>query len=150
MGAPFVSAAGPSVVVADDHVPMRRLLRAELVARGFDVRGEAGSAAVAVAAVREHRPQLCTLDLQMPGGGLAALREIAMAMPSTACVVVTAQPEDEVVLAAVRAGALGVLPKTMSMDGIAAALRGVLRGEAALTRAGMGRVIRDLAQRVAG
>lgn len=92
------------------------------------------SAPTAVAAALEHRPDVCLLDLNMPGSGLLAAAEITQSLPGTAVVMLTASRDDEDLFAALRAGASGYLPKDMDPDRIAASLRGVLAGEAALPR----------------
>jgi DNA-binding NarL/FixJ family response regulator len=72
--------------------------------------------------------------MQIPGGGVAAARAISTRAPGTDVVMLTAADNEEDVLAAIRAGASGCLPRTMSPKRLAAALRGVLAGEAAIPR----------------
>jgi DNA-binding NarL/FixJ family response regulator len=71
--------AAVRVLIVDDHAPFRALARMLLVADGFDVVGEAGDGAAALAAVRALRPDVVLLDVQMPGidgfGVAAALAE---------------------------------------------------------------------------
>jgi two-component system chemotaxis response regulator CheB len=86
-------ATSPSlrVVVADDSRFMRRLLADALGARGFDVVALACDGDEALAAVREHRPDVLTLDLAMPGlDGIGVLRVLREQGPSTPVVVVSA------------------------------------------------------------
>ena len=64
------------VVVADDHVPTRASLRRTLEAGGFDVCGEAASAASCVEQVRQTLPDLALVDVRMPGNGLRAATDI--------------------------------------------------------------------------
>ena len=120
------------VVVADDHAPTRETVREALEADGCQVLAEAGSASAALAAAREHQPDVCLLDINMPGSGLLAAADITQALPGTAVVMLTASRDDEDLFAALRAGASGYLFKDMDPDRIAPALRGVLAGEAAL------------------
>ena len=122
------------VVVADDHAPTREMVREALESGGCDVVAEAGSASAALAAAREHRPDVCLLDINMPGSGLLAAADITQALPGTAVVMLTASREDEDLFTALRAGASGYLMKDMDPEEIAPALRGVLAGEAALPR----------------
>jgi two-component system chemotaxis response regulator CheB len=76
--APTPSSAA-RVVVADDSGFMRRLLRQALESAGLNVVGEAADGDEALALCREHRPEVLSLDLAMPGrdgiGVLTALRE---------------------------------------------------------------------------
>jgi len=122
------------VVVADDHVPTREMVREALEAGGCEVVAEAGSASAALAAAREHQPDVCLLDIAMPGSGLLAAADITQALPGTAVVMLTASRDDEDLFTALRAGASGYLIKDMDPDRIARSLRGVLAGEAALPR----------------
>lgn len=129
------------VVLADDHVPTRAGVRAALVADGFDVCAEAGDAAAAIDAAVRLRPDLCVLDVQMPGGGIAAAGEITSRAPEVAVVMLTVSQDDDDLLRALRAGARGFLHKEMDPDRLGAALRGVLAGEAAIPRRLVNRLV---------
>jgi two-component system, NarL family, nitrate/nitrite response regulator NarL len=120
------------VVIADDHAPTREVVREALEAGGCSVVAEAGTAPAAVDAALEHRPEVCLLDIHMPGSGLLAAADITQTLPGTAVVMLTASRDDEDLFAALRAGASGYLLKDMDPDRIAPSLRGVLAGEAAL------------------
>ncbi|MFC3689796.1 response regulator [Aquipuribacter hungaricus] len=122
------------VVVADDHAPTRETVREALEAGGCEVVAEAGSASGALAAAAEHRPDVCLLDISMPGSGLLAAADITQALPGVVVVMLTASTDDDDLFAALRAGASGYLVKDMDPDRIAPALRGVMAGEAALPR----------------
>jgi len=139
-----VSAAAPRVVIADDHQAIRLGVRMSLMRGGFDVVAEAVDRDSAIAAAREEQPDVCLLDIRMPGGGIEAAAAIAEASPATAVVMLTVSNATEDVLAALRAGAVGYLPKDLRPDSLPAALCGVLRGEAALPRALVGRVLAQL------
>ena len=100
-----------SVVLADDHPIFREgLVRTIAEDAGFDVVGEAGTAAEAVALVERHSPALAVLDISMPGGGIAAAAEIARRFPATRIVMLTVSENDHDVLAAMKAGASPVPP----------------------------------------
>jgi two-component system nitrate/nitrite response regulator NarL len=137
------------VVLADDHAPTRAGVRLALEETEFTVVAEAATAADAVAAALQHRPDVCLLDIYMPGGGIEAAREIGQALPATALVMLTASDSDDDLFAALRAGATGYLPKTTSADRLGRALRGVLAGEAALPRNLTARLIEEFRQRPA-
>jgi DNA-binding NarL/FixJ family response regulator len=139
-----VSAAAPRVVIADDHQAIRLGVRMSLMRGGFAVVAEAVDRDGAVAAARREQPDVCLLDIRMPGGGIEAAATIAEASPATAIVMLTVSNATEDVLASLRAGAVGYLPKDLSPDRLPAALCGVLRGEAALPRALVGRVLAQL------
>ncbi len=135
------AASAPTVVIADDHPAIRLGVRMSLMRGGFRVVAEAGDCAGAVSAVLRERPDLCLLDVRMPGGGIEAARTLAHDAPATSVVMLTVSENTDDLLAALRAGAVGYLPKDTHPDRLPAALCGVLRGEAALPRALVGRVL---------
>jgi two-component system, NarL family, nitrate/nitrite response regulator NarL len=131
------------VLLADDHVPMRSGVRTALEERGFSVVAEAGDAVAAVSAALDKRPDVCLLDLYMPGNGIVAARRIKAALPLCMVVMLTVSDADTDLFDALRAGADGYLIKTIAADRLADALRGALRGEAALPRRLTSRVLRE-------
>jgi DNA-binding NarL/FixJ family response regulator len=133
-----------TVVVADDHAPTRAGVRVSLDVEGFEVVGEASSARTAVALAEQTSPDVCLLDVHMPGGGVAAARQILALLPSCTIVMLTYSRDDEDLFESLRAGARGYLLKDMDPGRLGAALRGVLSGEAALPRALVSRVIEEL------
>jgi DNA-binding NarL/FixJ family response regulator len=133
--------SAPTVVIADDHPAMRLGVRMALMRGGFDVVAEVADAESAVSAVRRERPDVCMLDVRMPGGGIEAASRVAEVSPATSVVMLTVSNSTDDVLAALRAGAVGYLPKDTSPDRLPAALCGVLKGEAALPRALVGVVL---------
>lgn len=133
-----------TVLVADDHAPTRVGVRASLDSDGFEVVGEAASARAAVTLAERTSPDVCLLDVHMPGSGVAAARQIGALLPSCAIVMLTYSRDDEDLFDSLRAGARGYLLKDMDPDRIGPALRGVLSGEAAVPRALVARVIEEL------
>jgi DNA-binding NarL/FixJ family response regulator len=131
----------PSVVIADDHPAMRLGVRMALIRGGFRVVAEVADAEGAVRAAAREQPDVCLLDVYMPGGGIEAARRISELTQKTSVVMLTVCDSAEQVLAALRAGAVGYLPKDTSPDSLPAALCGVLKGEAALPRALVGVVL---------
>jgi DNA-binding NarL/FixJ family response regulator len=124
----------PTIVVADDHPTIRLGVRMALMRGGFDVVAEAANCDGAVGAVLREGPDVCLLDICMPGGGIEAAEELAEAAPSTSVVMLTVSDSADDLLAALRAGAVGYLLKDTHPDRLPAALSGVLKGEAALPR----------------
>jgi DNA-binding NarL/FixJ family response regulator len=133
--------------VADDHPPLRASVRRALEQHGFEICFEAANAADSVAAAERERPDVCVLDVQMPGNGIAAAAQIAARLPETAIVMLTVSDSDEDLFAALRAGAQGYLLKDMDPDRLPLALEGVLAGEAALPRALVARVLDEFRTR---
>lgn len=120
------------LVIADDH-PVYRDGLAQLLSAigGFDVVGVAADGIEAVDLVTSLSPDVVVMDIRMPNlDGIEATRRITSASPNTAVVVLSMFEEDELVFAAVRAGARGYLLKDADDDQIAAVLRGIARGEA--------------------
>jgi DNA-binding NarL/FixJ family response regulator len=133
--------------VADDHPALRASVRRALEEHGFDVCVEAANAADSVAAAERERPDVCVLDVHMPGDGIAAAAEIAARFPEIAVVMLTVSDSDDHLFAALRAGAQGYLLKDMDPDRLPLALEGVLAGEAALPRALVARVLDEFQAR---
>jgi DNA-binding NarL/FixJ family response regulator len=130
------------VLVADDHPPTRDDIRRALTAEpGFVICAEVSDAAAAVhSAVIEH-PDVCLLDVRMPGGGVGAAWEIRARLPDAKIVMLTVSDDDADLFSALRAGADGYLLKTMNLERLPHALRGVVRGEAAMPRPLMSRAL---------
>jgi DNA-binding NarL/FixJ family response regulator len=131
------------VLVADDHPPTRAGVRAALEAAGFEVCCEAADAESAVAGVLRERPDVCLLDIHMPGNGIAAAGAIRKRLPETAVVMLTVSSEDDDLFDALRAGASGYLLKDIDPGRLPHALQGVLDGEAALPRTLVARVLEE-------
>jgi DNA-binding NarL/FixJ family response regulator len=91
-----------------------------------------------------ERPDICLLDISMPGDGIAAAARICAALPDTSVVMLTVADDDAHLFDALRAGAIGYLLKDIDPEHLSRALHGVLVGEAALPRALVTRVIDQL------
>jgi DNA-binding NarL/FixJ family response regulator len=133
----------PRVLIADDHPPTRAGVRAALE-RDFEICGEAASASEAIELALGELPDICLLDVHMPGSGVAAAAEISSKLPTTAVVMLTISQHDDDLFAALGAGAVGYLLKGIDPARLPLALRGVLEGEAAVPRLLVARVIAEL------
>jgi two-component system, NarL family, response regulator NreC len=102
-------AEGPiDVIIADDHAVVRDGIRTvlEREADEFRVVAEAADVPSTIRLVREHKPDLLTLDLAMPGGSsLAALPSCFIAHPTLAVAILTMREDPEYARQALRAGA---------------------------------------------
>jgi DNA-binding NarL/FixJ family response regulator len=139
-----------SVVLADDQDLIRSGLRVMLDGSG-DVRvvDEVGDGLAAVAAVRLHHPDVVVMDIRMPGvDGIEATRRIAAdpTTASTAVLVLTTYDADELVFAALRAGAAGFLLKSASPEEFAEAVRTVAEGEGIVATAVTRRLVEEFAR----
>jgi DNA-binding NarL/FixJ family response regulator len=136
------------VLVADDHPPTRAGVRAALEQQGtFTVCAEAPDGDGAVEAARRERPDVCLLDIHMPGDGIRAAETISRELPDTAVVMLTVSRADEDLFDALRAGASGYLLKDIDPARLPHALQGVLDGEAALPRRLVALLIEEFRER---
>lgn len=121
------------IVIVDDHVLVRQGIRAFLETHAdLAIVGEAGDSAAATALCAAQRPQVALVDLVMPGGGIAATRDIRAASPATQVVLLTSFEDAQQIVAAVRAGAISCLLKDIDADSLADAIRRSAAGEAVL------------------
>lgn len=131
------------VLIADDHAPTRDDVRRALTDAGMDVCAEAADAPHAVQQALETEPDICLLDIRMPGGGVAAAWEIAARLPTTKIVMLTVSDEDTNLFAALRAGAVGYLLKDMDLQILPRALHDAVEGRAAIPRALVSRMVKQ-------
>ena len=139
------------VVIADDQQLVRAGFRVLLDAEdGVEVVAEAGDGAAALAAVREHRPDVVLMDIRMPGvDGLEATRSITADPELTAVkvLILTTFELDEYVFDALRAGAAGFLVKHTEPAELVRAVRVVAAGEALLSPSVTRRLIAEFTAR---
>jgi DNA-binding NarL/FixJ family response regulator len=132
---PEESAAEPvSVIVADDQSAVREGLVLLLgTLPGIAVAGEAADGDAAVNLVATVHPQVALMDLNMPGcDGVAATRRITAEHPGTRVVVLTTYADDESIIGALQAGALGYLTKDATRAEIGRAVLAAAAGQAVL------------------
>ena len=121
------------LVIVDDHVLVRQGIRAFLETHtDLAIVGEAEDATSATAVCAEHRPDVALVDLVMPGGGIAATRDIRAASPGTQIVLLTSFDDAQQIVAAIQAGAISCLLKDVDADSLADAVRKAAQGEAVL------------------
>ncbi|MDQ3857324.1 MAG: response regulator transcription factor [Actinomycetota bacterium] len=135
------------VLIADDHVATRAGVRSVLEPRGFEIVAEVSDARAAVDEARRTKPDLCLIDVHMPGNGISAIGEIASEVPGTAIVALTVSRNDDDLFDSIRAGASGYLLKDTSPERLPFALRDVLAGEAAMPRALVARLVDEFRER---
>ena len=135
------------VLIADDHPPTRAGVTAALEQDGFVVCAQAADARAAIEAARRERPDVCLLDIHMPGDGIHAAETIARDLPEVAVVMLTVSRTDADLFNALRVGASGYLLKDIDPVRLPLALRGVLDGEAALPRRLVALLIEEFRER---
>jgi DNA-binding NarL/FixJ family response regulator len=136
-------AAQVRVVVADDQRVVREGLVTVLGSLpGIEVVGAAADGQQALALVQRYRPHVVLMDLRMPRmDGVETTRRIHDAYPDTRVVVLTTYSDDDSILAALRAGALGYLTKDAGKQEIARALHAAAAGQAVLDPAVQARLV---------
>jgi DNA-binding NarL/FixJ family response regulator len=123
-----------TVVVADDQSAVREGLVLLLgTLPGITVAGEAADGNAAVELVATVKPQVVLMDLNMPGcDGVAATARITAEHPGTRVVVLTTYADDESIIGALQAGALGYLTKEATRAEIGRAVHAAAAGQAIL------------------
>jgi DNA-binding NarL/FixJ family response regulator len=136
------------VLIVDDHILFREglagLLRSQ---QDMQVIGECGSVQEAIECVKTDPPDVVLMDFSLPDGtGLDATRTILTLLPDVQIIFLTVHDNDERLIAAMRSGAKGYLLKNLSVNKLLASLRALERGEAAISRTMMARILEEFAQ----
>jgi two-component system response regulator NreC len=120
------------ILLADDHVVMRRGIRALLERRPeFQVVAEAGDGREALQLTEVHSPHVVVADIAMPNlNGIEAARQIAQRWPQTAIVILSMHSDESYVLRALKAGARGYLLKDSPESDLIQAILAVHAGKA--------------------
>jgi DNA-binding NarL/FixJ family response regulator len=135
------------VLIADDHAATRAGVRESVQEGGFEVCAEAANAQDAIDLALSERPDVCLLDVHMPGEGIRAAMAITQALPDCAVVMLTVSRNDSDLFHSLRAGAAGYLLKDTNPGRLPDALRGVIAGEAAVPRPLVARLIHEFRDR---
>ncbi len=122
------------VILADDHAVVRKGIRDFLQELGdIAVVAEAGTGDEALALIRQHRPDVAVLDIQMPGRtGLEVTRAVRAEQLPVGVLILTAYDDDPFVMTALQAGANGYVMKSAEPEELVAAVRAVHEGKSAL------------------
>ena len=140
------------LLLADDHVLVRQGLRSILESEpDIEVVGEASDGHQALELAQELLPDVVLTDIKMGDwDGVTATRRIRAAVPLTRVIVLTNYDEDELVFAAIRAGASGYLLKEVQGDQLVNAVRTVAQGYTLVYPSVAKRVLDEFARREPG
>jgi two-component system chemotaxis response regulator CheY len=115
------------VLIVDDAVFMRNMIRDIFTSAGFQVAGEAANGLEAVEKFRELRPDLTTMDIVMPfKSGIEATREIVKVDPRAVVVMCSALGQEALVMEAIEAGASDFIVKPFKPEDVIAVVKKVL------------------------
>jgi DNA-binding NarL/FixJ family response regulator len=122
------------ILIADDHSVVRAGLRALLERHGhFRVVAEASNGEEAISKAQEMKPDVAVLDIRMPGmSGIEACRRIIETVEGCRVIMLTSYAEDELLFAAIQAGASGYVLKRIGDNDLVQAIERVSRGEGML------------------
>lgn len=125
------------VALVDDHALVRLGLKTLINDQAdMEIVGEAGSAAEAVKLVDQVHPQVVLMDIRLPGeGGLEAARQIAFRFPETKVVMLTSFADEDLVMSAIRAGAVGYLLKEVGNEEVLRGIRAAAQGNSVMDAA---------------
>jgi two-component system chemotaxis response regulator CheY len=119
-----------TIMIADDELFFRQMLRDMLVEAGFTVVAEASNGIEAVDKYRKHRPEITIMDIFMPEeNGIAAIKEIIAFDKNAKVLIYTGIGFDEDAEVALRAGAKEVILKSFSPEEVTAVIKKVLTGQ---------------------
>jgi DNA-binding NarL/FixJ family response regulator len=126
-----------SVVLVDDHALVRLGLKTLINDQvDMEVVDEAGTAQAALQVVERHHPRVVLMDIRLPGeGGLEATRRIADRFPDTRVVMLTSYADEELVMSAIRAGAVGYLLKEVGTEEVLHGIRAAAQGDSVMDAA---------------
>lgn len=122
------------ILLVDDHDIVRLGLMTLLNDQpDMEVVGEASTAGEGVKAAEVLQPDVVLMDIRLPGvGGIEACQQVTSRMPSCKVVMLTSFADDELVVRAIRAGAVGYVLKQVGNEELLRAIRAAARGEALL------------------
>lgn len=122
------------ILLVDDHAIVRLGLTTLLGDQpDLKVVGEASTAQEAVDSVERLKPDVTLMDIRLPGeGGIEAARQITRRFPKTRVVMLTSFADEDLIVRAIRAGAVGYVLKQVGNEELIRAIRAAARGESVL------------------
>jgi DNA-binding NarL/FixJ family response regulator len=136
------------VLLVDDHALFRQGVRNAIEREeDFEVVGEAEDGAEALRKAEKLKPDLILMDINMPRcNGLDAVSAIKGELPDVRIIMLTVHDEDENLFEALKRGAEGFLSKRVRAKPLLDSLRGVMKGEAAISGHMAGKMLKEFAR----
>jgi DNA-binding NarL/FixJ family response regulator len=134
------------LLLVDDHALFREGLISLLSYQDdFTVVGEAEDAESALDQARALEPDIVLMDIELPGeDGVSATRWLTVEMPAITVVMLTVHDDSQTLFEAIKAGAQGYLVKNVRSRELLEQLRGLARGEAAISRRMAARILEEI------
>lgn len=134
------------ILLVDDHALFREGLSSLLSFQDdFTVAGEAEDAGSALAQARLLKPDIVLMDVELPGeDGLEVTRRLKLELPDVTVVMLTVRDDSQTLFEAIKAGAQGFLVKNLRSRELTEQLRGLARGEAAISRRLAARILGEI------
>jgi two-component system chemotaxis response regulator CheY len=124
------------VMIVDDALFMRKILRDILTQEGHEVVAEAENGKEALSLYRKHKPDLVTMDIIMPEveglDGIKAVKEILKADPTAKIIMVSAMGQQDLVIEAIQAGAKDFIVKPFQAGNITDSVQRILQQKSAV------------------
>jgi|SRR5579883_1015219 DNA-binding NarL/FixJ family response regulator len=140
------------ILLADNHTLVRAGLRALLEKiEEIQVVAEAGDGREALHLIAVHQPDIVLMDIAMPEmNGLEATAHVVKEFPQVRVIILSMHANEEYVLQALRAGAMGYVLKDAGIGELELAIRAIAQGETYLSPAVSKHVVADYVRRVGG
>jgi DNA-binding NarL/FixJ family response regulator len=134
----------PAKLLIADFGATRLGVRMALADQEVEISAEADNATQAIAGAKLAQPDICLVGSELPGGGMAAVRGIQQGAPGAAIVVLGGIGDAGELLTAIRAGAIGYVPGTITREQLRGVFQAVLAGEAVVPPSMVRILIREL------
>ena len=134
------------IILVDDHSVVRQGLQMFLsLDPDLEVVGEASNGTEGIEQVRKLKPDIVLMDLLMPVmDGITAIGQLRKEFPDVEVIALTSVLEDEKVISAVRAGAIGYLLKDTQADELCKAIKAAANGQVQLSPQAAARLVREI------
>jgi two-component system, NarL family, response regulator DevR len=134
-----------NILIADDHAIVRKGLRTLLERQShFKVVAEAETGEEAIKKAQEIQPDVAILDIRMPGmSGIEVCRQITNLVEGCKVIMLTAYAEDEMIYAAIQAGAVGYVLKQVGDNELIHSIERISNGESILDSSTITTILKD-------